>query len=135
MPLMTWSDNLAVGNTTIDSQHQKLVGMLNDLHDAMTQRQGRQILASLLVKMTNYAGTHFACEEKLMEQAGYQGLTEHKAIHAQFNTRLAALKARFEGGELSVTLDAMTFLRDWLQNHIMQTDKKYAPSLTAAGIR
>ncbi len=134
MPLITWSDNLAVGNATIDNQHQKLVGMVNDLHDAMIKRQGRQMLASLLVKLANYAGTHFACEEKLMQQAGYQGYEQHKAIHEQFNTRVAALKARFEGGESSVTIDAMNFLRDWLQNHILQTDKKYAPSLLAAGI-
>jgi len=29
----------------------------------------------------------------------------------------------------------MTFLRNWLTNHIMGTDKKYAATFTANGIR
>ncbi len=29
MPFIDWSDKLSVGHTTIDSQHQKLVEMLN----------------------------------------------------------------------------------------------------------
>jgi hemerythrin len=33
----------------------------------------------------------------------------------------------FEQGRAAISMDLMRFLTDWLKNHIMKTDKAYAP--------
>ncbi len=38
---------------------------------------------------------------------------------------------RFERGE-DVDVEAMNFLKDWLQHHILQEDRAYVPFLQAA---
>ena len=43
MALIQWNDSLKVGVAEIDKQHQKLVDMINDLHDAMRQGQGNAV--------------------------------------------------------------------------------------------
>jgi hemerythrin len=40
MSLIQWNDRLSVHVAEIDGQHQKLVGMINDLNDAMRQGKG-----------------------------------------------------------------------------------------------
>jgi hemerythrin len=40
-----------------------------------------------------------------------------------------------EAGNIVLSMDLQQFLRQWLMTHIMQRDKKYTPSLQAAGIR
>jgi hemerythrin len=35
MPLMTWTPKLSVGVAVLDEDHKKLVGMVNELYDAM----------------------------------------------------------------------------------------------------
>jgi hemerythrin len=40
MALIQWNDGLSVNVVEIDRQHQKLIGMINDLNDAMRQGKG-----------------------------------------------------------------------------------------------
>lgn len=38
MPFMEWSDTLSVNNATIDSDHKRLIELVNRLHDALMER-------------------------------------------------------------------------------------------------
>ena len=41
---------------------------------------------------------------------------------------------KFKSGEATITRELMTFLRDWLQNHIKKVDKAYVKHLHDAGV-
>lgn len=41
MSLIQWDDNLSVNISTFDNQHKKLILMINELHEAMAQGQGK----------------------------------------------------------------------------------------------
>lgn len=64
MALMSWSDNLSVNIKEIDEQHKKLVGMVNDLHDAMKMGKGNDVTGKILTGLIQYVGTHFACQSR-----------------------------------------------------------------------
>ena len=135
MAFIKWDGSYSVGVAEIDAQHQKLVAMLNDLHDAMRQGKGKDALGKILSGMADYTVTHFATEEKYFEKFGYPDAKTHNQEHADFVKRVSEFKSEFEKGDISLTIPVMTFLKDWLMNHIKGSDKQYGPFLNAKGIK
>ena len=81
MPLMTWNDRLSVGVKVLDDDHKKLVGMINQLFDAIQSGHGKDSLAKILDGLVDYTKVHFAREEQLFVQTGYAASTAHKKEH------------------------------------------------------
>jgi hemerythrin len=42
--------------------------------------------------------------------------------------------ARFERGDITLSVDLFNFLRDWLTTHIQKEDKEYGPWLSEHGV-
>ncbi len=134
MALFTWSDKYSVNINEIDNQHKKLVDMLNALHDAMKAGKGNEVLGKTLGELIQYVGVHFATEEKLMSTHGYPEYNAHKAEHIKLTQKAVDLQKNFQQGEHVLTMEVLGFLKDWLQNHILGTDKKYSPFLNSKGV-
>jgi hemerythrin len=135
MPLIQWNDGLSVNVAEIDKQHQKLVGMINDLNDAMLQGKGKDIIGKILNGLFLYAGTHFKTEERYFDQFGYPEAESHKKEHTDFVKKVSEFKSGFDQGKVGLSVDVMKFLSNWLQNHIKGVDKKYAPLFNAKGLK
>jgi hemerythrin len=135
MPLMQWNDALSVKVKEIDTQHKNLVGYLNDLHFAMSQGKGKEVLQSLLVRLVAYTQVHFAAEEKYMKQWSYPGYVAHKGEHEAFVKKVAEFQTKFEAGQVALSIEVVTFLKDWVANHIQGTDKKYGPFFNKNGLK
>jgi hemerythrin-like metal-binding protein len=135
MALITWSSVLSVGVSEIDDQHKRLVELANQLNDAMRAGLGRDYLGGTLSELVRYTQYHFATEERLMAQHQYPESNAHKTQHTNFVNDVAAFKAKFEKGDTALTSDVMNFLRDWLCNHIMRTDKELGRALNELGIK
>lgn len=135
MPLLEWNDSFSVGVTEIEAQHKNLVSYLNDLHFAMTQGKGNTILQSLLARLVDYTKTHFENEEKYMKQWNYPGYIYHKGEHDAFVKKVADFKTKFEAGQTTLSIDILIFLKEWVFNHILGTDKKYGPFFNKHGLK
>jgi len=132
---MQWNDSFTVGVAEIDAQHKNLVSYLNDLHFAMTQGKGNSILQSLLARLVAYTQVHFETEEKYMKQWNYPGYVYHKGEHEAFVKKVADFKAKFEKGQSALSIDILIFLKEWVFNHILGTDKKYGPFFNKHGLK
>lgn len=135
MPLCAWSNDYSVGVAALDSQHTNLFDILNELHDAMKNGQGKGVTGRLLRKLMNYTQIHFAAEEKLMEATQYPGLAKQRTQHAGLTHKVEEFMARLEKGESSVNVDLLLFLREWLKDHIQREDKQYGPWMQQHGLR
>ena len=51
MALFVWSDKYSVNIKEIDSQHKKLVDLLNSLHDSMKVGRGSEVLGKTLTEL------------------------------------------------------------------------------------
>jgi hemerythrin len=131
MAFMDWSPALAIGVPTMDAQHQRLVALINDLHEAMKSRQAKDELKRVLAGLADYTRTHFVAEEALLDRAGYAGLATQRRSHDAITKKLDELRAKHEAGTLFVSTETMTFLEDWLQTHILREDRAYAPHVGA----
>ncbi len=134
MALMEWSEQYSVGIPGIDKQHKKLIQIINELHEAMRNRRGKDVLEGLLVELVDYTGYHFDAEERYFQQHQYSGYVNHKTEHDLLKAKVVDFKGKFERGDAMVTLEVMNFLKDWLADHIMVTDKKYGPFLKSKGV-
>ncbi len=125
MALLTWSTEYSVAVEAIDKQHQQLFAMLNELHDAMKAGKGAQEAPRILKKLVEYVCEHFALEEALMAEAHYPELARHKAEHDKLTSEVARMLQDIESGKTVLSMKLQGFLRSWLQEHILGTDKKY----------
>jgi hemerythrin len=134
MALITWNNDLSVNIKEFDEEHKKLISMINDLHSAMGSGKGKETIGPVLSRLVDYTKTHFAAEEKLMLKHGYPGYVSHKALHDDLTKQVVDLQKKLQEGKMLVTVQVMNFLRDWLSNHIQNTDKKYGPFFIGKGI-
>jgi hemerythrin len=135
MALLQWDSSFSVNVVEIDKQHQKLVAMINNLNDAMKQGKGKDALAIIINELFTYAGNHFATEEKYFDKFKYPAATSHKFEHTNFVKKVSEFKNGFDSGKMSLTIEVMNFLKDWLKGHIQGTDKKYGPFFNANGLK
>ncbi len=133
--LMEWSDQLSVGIRLVDDQHRVLVDLVNELHAAMRARKSDAVLVGVLERLKEYTVKHFAQEEEYFDRYGYPETSAHKEAHRKLVQQVLDFEAALKSGKAKVTMDIMRFLKDWLVNHIMGTDKRYAPFLNEKGVR
>jgi hemerythrin len=135
MALITWSNRLSVGVKEIDAQHHHLVGLINDLHDAMKSGKSKEVLGPTLQALTDYTVYHFGTEEQMFKDTGYPARLSHQAEHRALTQQVLEIKRKFEAGQPVITIDLMEFLRDWLSDHIKGVDKRYTSFFHSKGIQ
>lgn len=135
MPFLNWSDKFDLGIPSINEQHKKLVGMLNELFDGMQAAKGRETVGRVLDELIDYTVEHFRYEESLFDKTGYIEARAHKAEHAALAKKVLDIQTRYKGSTtVSISLEVLNFLKEWLNHHIQETDRKYAPFLISKGI-
>ncbi len=130
-PLFQWTDRLSIGVPSVDNQHKKLVAMVNEMHAALVSNAGTESIAAILRRLTAYTVEHFRHEEDVMRRAGYPGFAEHKAKHAALVKRVGELNAKVTAGKARISMEVMSFLRDWLRGHISGSDMEIGRFLKA----
>jgi hemerythrin-like metal-binding protein len=81
MGFIKWNDNFSVKVSEVDNQHKELIGLINQLYDAMRVGKGREVPGSVLTELVNYTVYHFSTEERLFQEHGYPEYERHKQIH------------------------------------------------------
>ncbi len=135
MSLLKWNDNLSVKIAAMDKEHQKLIGLINDLNDAMGQGKGKDIIGKTLDGLLLYTKTHFADEEKMLTAHAYPELVKQKNMHVKFVEKVTEYKQKYESGNTALSIAVVDFLSNWLKSHIQVEDKKYGVYLNAKGVK
>lgn len=135
MAFFDWKSEYSVGIARLDEQHQKLVFFLNDLFEAMKSGKGNEKLDTILKGLVEYTKTHFATEENLMKLYKFPGYEAHKESHKSMSDHVLSLYEKFNTEKKFNTIEIANFLKDWLKNHILGTDKLYRSFLNDKGVR
>jgi hemerythrin len=137
MALFEWSDDLLVGVLEIDDQHQRLVELINMLHDTAInpdQDSDKRIMKEIIEELFDYTEAHFSIEQYLMGLHAYPESSAHIAEHGKFIENIRQFERDFKENRTNVREDTLAFLKDWLYNHIMKVDKAFGQYLNAKGV-
>ena len=126
---LEWDESFATGVHKFDEQHKKLFDMVNDLHDAMQKKRSKDAIGSILNRLIEYTGSHFAEEEAAFSKFNYPDQVQHKQHHTKLVGQVLELHGKFNSGEAVLTQSVIEFLQDWLISHIKGVDKLYGPCL------
>jgi len=123
-----WKDQYSINIESIDVQHHKLFDMVKALNEALESGQSKAVMGKFLNELIQYTQTHFVDEEKYMKDNGFPKrlFDEHVEEHKDLMKQVLAFKVEFETTQSVFTPKMITFLVDWLKNHIVRTDNKYA---------
>jgi hemerythrin len=135
MTFITWTDSFSVKVAEIDTQHKKLIDMINKLYDAMKVGKSKDVMGEILNNLLSYTDTHFKTEEKYFDLYKYPEKENHKAKHKQFVETVTKFKKDFDSGNSIISLEVMNFQKDWWTKHINGTDKEYAKYFNDHGLK
>ena len=135
MQPIIWTERMSVGVKLLDNDNKKLILLINHLHDGLVSERAKPELDRIFQRLIRSTRVHFAHEEHLLLETGYPGAMAHKQEHDRLLKQVDELYQRFRAGvPLSIYIDGMDILEDWLANHLFGSDQKYGPFLEARGV-
>jgi hemerythrin len=135
MEFFQWKDSFSVNNKEMDDQHKRFFSLLNELNEIAEKQGGhKEEFGKIYEELSDYADLHFQNEEHLCEIHAYPDLEQQNIQHQFFRDELQRLGEEFHKGKPIAAKALLIFLRDWLINHILQEDKKYAQYLAKPGV-
>ncbi|HNF14709.1 MAG TPA: bacteriohemerythrin [Leptospiraceae bacterium] len=132
--LIQWDDTLSVNVDELNEQHKKLIEILNLLYTSTHENKSREVLTEILNSLIQYTVVHFETEEKLMAKTKYPGMEEHIREHELLKQQVLSYNSQYQSESETVSFELLNFLRKWLTNHILRSDKKYSKHFNQAGI-
>ena len=127
--LFKWTTELEVGNTFIDGDHKALISLINHFHLAIEKGHGKEEVEYVLTTLVNYTRDHFFREEAEMHRIGYAHILQHQLEHYELLNQVASLLVDSRSNAVVLTTKMSEVLKDWLINHIENTDKQFARAI------
>jgi hemerythrin-like metal-binding protein len=126
-----WDDSFSVGHSKIDSQHKKIIELINYADECIKLKNGDYENANTaLNNMFDYLDIHFKTEEELMGISNYPEFVKHKSLHFEFVKKWSELNKKIiKENSFEFMSELSGFLKDWLIKHILITDKKFGEFL------
>lgn len=128
MPLIEWSDSLALGQSVMDGTHREFVELLN--------RFGAAEDADLLARLDEFIAhteAHFGQEEAWMERMQFPPLGCHRTEHEGVLEIMREVRNRIAAGEPRFGPVLATAVAEWFPNHAHTMDAMLAEFIRTAG--
>lgn len=124
---MVWNDSFCCGNLLIDSQHEALFQLSNELLDAVLSGRPAADSEVLINRLLNNAGQHFRDEEEILATTDFPGLDQHVAEHAKLLTKGMELSQQFSASTLPIGNLFQFLAYDLVMLHMIGADREYYP--------
>lgn len=133
-PFLVWRDDWLLGHEMLDEQHLVLANTMNELHcflagDHNRPHAGMEQLLQRLSRLMEMTRCHFQEEEGLMQEQDYPWLAEHHREHAMLLAEMQECIREIESGSRPFSLEALTALKHWMIDHVLNSDRHFAEYL------
>ncbi|WP_019644057.1 bacteriohemerythrin [Novispirillum itersonii] len=128
--LVEWDARMETGNPQIDREHHEFIDLLNSYYRKMMSGKGKSAVGTMMADLKAHFDTHLAHEENEMQRNGYPDLDLHRKSHQKFLSELENMMKMSASGQ-DVSIQALTFISQWVTEHTMKYDRKYVHFLSA----
>lgn len=122
MKTITWEKRFEIGIAEVDHEHRELIGLINKALASIDAGTDDEDVAAHLGEINADISSHFALEERQMQDRHYPGMAAHKADHEELLDEIRDLmdgSAGYPTGELADRLS------DWFLRHFSTEDVKF----------
>lgn len=134
-----WMDEYSVNVAAIDKQHRKMFEIGEKIYNLvlLKDRFGNyDKIAEIFEELKLYTLYHFEFEEKLMEKCNFEDIESHRLEHVFMIKKLQRIEKKgIDSNQKEATVDLITFVSDWIAEHILKTDMRYKPFLAEKGVK
>ncbi|KPU27646.1 hypothetical protein TR13x_03710 [Caloranaerobacter sp. TR13] len=129
--MFKWKDEYSTRINIFDEEHKKLFEISNRLYDLINlddKIDRYDDIMEVMHEMEEYAKYHFKHEEELMQKYNYppREFFKHISEHKTFFMEVEKVMSKdIDEEQREVSEHLVTFLVDWITNHILKTDMKY----------
>ncbi len=129
-----WDDSLDVGIQKFNEQHKQLFKCLENLYDAMENKNDKLALAQIINDLLRYAKEHLTEEETCLLLYDYPGYDEQRKQHKIFIEKMTQFANDFNEDKKLIHVEMAIFIKNWIINHVKGIDKKYTEFLNSKGV-
>lgn len=139
--MFEWKPEYSCNAEDIDLQHKKLFHLIGELYDITKEKDGfdhYDDITRIFQELSDYTVYHFGYEEKLLEQYQFDAaaLKMHKLEHGAFVHKLLHVqKEDLDKNENKILMEVIMFAVEWIEKHILATDKQYSEFLNSHGVK
>ncbi|MEI6558051.1 MAG: hemerythrin family protein [Rhodospirillaceae bacterium] len=124
-----WSEEMMIGHLLLDSDHEHIVALVNELNDTVSNCANRGLLVNKYCQIIDCLGEHFTREEHIMISSKYPEADCHRKAHWYLFDQLTKMTYLLESNAPMAEKNIITFLNEWFFQHVMISDKKLAAHL------
>lgn len=129
-----WNDKYCIGVNEIDKQHKRFVELLNDVSEKYSRslnsfinNDNRTSVYTDILRLREYALTHFAEEERYMIKYKYPEFFDVKSDHDRFIKKLFEIEEKLfhECSDEIMPKDLIDLILNWFKSHVVVADRKF----------
>lgn len=130
-----WSSDFETGFSAIDKDHRGLFETIQKLGQDIQAQKGQKDIRATIDSLLLYVAEHFEREERFMLRAGYPDFLNHKKAHDAFTDTVYSLRDFHNATPEAIDAQKIvSFLENWLIDHILKIDKQYEDYLSGKKI-
>lgn len=128
---LTWAEYLSVGNAMIDSDHKRLIMMINNIEHAIGRRDAAEMLKAI-GSFATYIHIHLSNEGQIAEAVNFplaQNKLEYQQLTYEIRSMLENLDPKNGTWPDNLVKKYLCLLNDWMMDHIIKKDMQMKPVL------
>jgi len=124
MSYLQWKAEYSVGIESMDVEHREMIELINRVYAELEGCRDANAIEDFLGEVHGAIASHFALEERIMRESGYEEYVAHKNDHeALLDQILNMMDASFEDAQTGFTLLEEN-LSSWFGNHFASFDAR-----------
>lgn len=125
MVLIAWRSEFETGVPAVDYEHRELIDLINRTYSDLEQAADRDSVLDFLGEIYAKISAHFALEERIMKDCGYDQLADHKADHERLLDEIRDIMDMAETTPQQSFHDTLARqLNSWFTEHFKTKDAR-----------